>query len=109
MSWATLGQAEAFTGKSDITQEQLDAASVIVELYADVEETQPEESILDRDRRYLAMANAFQAVWQRSKPGLLEYRESHKDSSADDVRTTSTSESYSILAPLAARRLQIFV
>lgn len=105
MSWATPEQALAFTGK-EVTQPELDPASAMIDLYAGVSEDQPELSILAADRRWLAMACSYQAVWMRSKPGLLEYRESHTDSSADGVRTARSSDSDIMLAPLAARALR---
>jgi hypothetical protein len=105
MSWATPEQALAFTGL-EVTQAELDPASAMIDLYAGVSEDQPAPSILDRDRRWLAMACAYQAVWMRSKPGLLEYRESHQDTSADGVRTSRRSDSDIMLAPLAARALR---
>lgn len=105
MSWATPEQALAFTGK-EITQAQLDVASPIIDLYSGADEDQEDNTILARDRRYLAMACSYQALWMRGKPGLLEYRESHTDSSADGVRTARSSDADIMLAPLASRALR---
>lgn len=103
MSWVTPEKALVYTGKA-LTTEQLDAASSIITIYAGVTEDQPEESISARDRTWLAMATAYQAAW--TKPGLLEYRESHTSTSADGVQVSRESDSQIMLAPLASRALR---
>lgn len=105
MAWATVEQALSYTGKS-VDLEELAAASGIITIYAGATEDQPEPSITAIDRRWLAMATAFQAVWMRGKPGVLEHRESHTSSSADGVSVQRAADAQIILAPLAARTLK---
>jgi hypothetical protein len=104
-SWATVGQALGFTNLV-VTETELLMASSVITLYAGVTTDQEENTILPRDRYWLAMATSYQAVWMRSKPGLLEFRESHTDMSADGVRTAREAPSDVMLAPLAARTLR---
>jgi hypothetical protein len=104
-SWATAAQALGFTNLV-VTETELLVASSVITLYAGVTTDQEENTILARDRYWLAMAASYQAVWMRGKPGLLEYRESHTDMSADGVRTAREAPSDIMLAPLAARALR---
>lgn len=103
--WVAPDRAKVYTGK-EYTQEELDVASWFLVPYAGVTPDQPEDSILPRDRTWLGMAAAYQAVWMRGKPGLLEHRESHKSTSADGTSVQRTSDSDIMLAPLAARCLR---
>lgn len=104
-SWATADQALGFTGIT-VTAQQLLVASSLITLYSEADFAQEANTILTRDRYWLAMATSYQAVWMPSKPGLLQLRESHKDTSADGVRTSRQSDSDIMLAPLAARALR---
>ena len=104
-SWATVEQALGFTGLTT-TPEALLVASSIVTLYSEADFAQAANTILARDRYWLAMATSYQAVWMPMKPGLLQLRESHTDTSADGVRTSRRSDSDIMLAPLAARALR---
>jgi hypothetical protein len=105
MSWATPDQALLWTGQA-VTEEELAPASAIVTVYAGREEEEPADAISTRDRRWLGMATAFQAVWMRAKPGVLEHRESHTSSSADGVSVSRESDSQVMLAPMASRCLR---
>lgn len=106
MSWATIQETVGYTGET-VDQADLDIASFLITLYAGVFEDQPENSILANDRRWIKMATAYQAIWMRPKRlTLLQYRESHKDTSADGVRTSRTTDADIMLAPLAARALR---
>ncbi len=104
-SWATVDQALGFTGLT-VTAAQLLVASSIITLYSEADFAQETNTILARDRYWLAMATSYQAVWMPMKPGLLQLRESHTDTSADGVRTSRKSDSDIMLAPLAARALR---
>src|SRR6188474_204700 len=103
MAWTTPAQAQVWTGKT-LDQDALEAASAIIAIYAGRVEEEPEEAITKVDRRWLAMATAYQAAWV--KPGLIEHRESHTSTSADGVQTARESDSQIMLAPLASRCLR---
>lgn len=105
MSWSTPAQALSWTGE-ELDQVDLDRAAGVVELYAGVVQEQPEASISAVDRRWLAQAEAYQAVWMRGKPGYLTQRESHTSTSADGVSVQRAADSQNMLAPLAARTLK---
>lgn len=105
MSWSTPAQALSWTGEA-VEQAELDRACAVVELYAGVIVEQPEASINAVDRRWLAQAEAYQAVWMRGKPGFLVQRETHTSSSADGVSVQRAAPSDAMLAPLAARTLK---
>lgn len=105
MSWSTPTQALNWTGET-VTQPELDRAAGVIELYAGVVLEQPEASISAVDRRWLAQAEAYQAVWMRGKPGYLTQRESHTSTSADGVSVQRQADSQAMLAPLAARTLK---
>lgn len=105
MSWSTPTRALNWTGET-VTQPELDRAAGVIELYAGVVLEQPEASISPVDRRWLAQAEAYQAVWMRGKPGYLTQRESHTSTSADGVSVQRQADSQAMLAPLAARTLK---
>lgn len=105
MTWSTVAQALTWTGKT-LTEEDLAVAGGIIDIHAGVSADMPEDSILPRDRRWLAMAEAYQAAWMAPKPGLLDHRESHTSTSADGVSVQRESPSDVYLAPLAARVLK---
>lgn len=105
MAWTTPDKALVWTGE-DVTPEELERASGVIELYAGRLQEEPAEAITVVDRRWLAQATAYQAVWMRGKPGLMTQRESHTSSSADGVAVTRESDSQIMLAPLASRCLR---
>lgn len=105
MAWVTPEKALTYTGK-EMTPEELDLASFVLTPYAGRTEDEPLEAITPRDRTWLGMATAFQALWMRGKSGLLEYRESHTSSSADGVSTQREADSQIMLAPMASRCLR---
>lgn len=105
MSWSTIAQALSWTGE-EVGQEELDRAAGVIELYAGAVQEQPADSISAVDRRWLAQAESYQAVWMRGKPGFLTARESHTSTSADGVSVQRAADSQNMLAPLAARCLR---
>lgn len=105
MAWATGDQTRNWT-TADPTGPELERASAVIDIYAGVTEDQPEDSISAVDRRWLAMACAFQVAWQKNRPGYDTERESHTDTSADGVRVGRAADSQIMLAPLAARCLK---
>lgn len=105
MSWVTPEKALVYTGL-EVTQAELDLASAVVELYSGRLLEEPTAAITPLDRRWLAQATAYQAVWMRGKPGLLTHRESHTSTSADGVNVQRESDSQIMLAPLASRCLR---
>lgn len=105
MAWTTVEKTLEWTGE-DVTAEELERASAVVELYSGRVQEEPTEAITPVDRRWLAQATAYQAVWMRGKPGLMTQRESHTSSSADGVAVTREADSQLMLAPLASRCLR---
>lgn len=105
MTWATVADVLAYTGK-EVSEEDVTMASGVIDLYAGTDPEQPEDSIAGRDRRWLKMATAYQTPWQMKKPGYFEHRESHESASADSVSRKVRSDSEITLAPLAARALR---
>lgn len=103
--WVTPEEALLYTG-STLMEAELAPASNMVSVYAGVTTDLPSDSITKRDRRWLGMATAFQAVWLKSKPGVLAYRESHRSTAADGTAVTREADSQIMLAPMAARVLK---
>lgn len=105
MAWVTPEKALVYTGQ-EMELGELALASFVITPYVGRTEDEPVEAITPRDRTWIGMAAAFQALWMRGKPGLLEYRESHTSSSADGVSTQRAAESQIMLAPMASRCLR---
>jgi hypothetical protein len=100
-----VSQALTYTGQT-LTEPELALASGMITTYSGVTEDQPADSISARDRVWLAMASAYQAVWMKGKPGVLTQRESHTVSSSDGVSVTREADAQVMLAPMASRCLR---
>lgn len=105
MAWATTGEVLTQTGVT-VSEAELAVASAVIDTYTGVDEDMPSDAISPRDRRVLRRATAWQAVWQRAKPGFLSDRETAADVSADGVDVRRESASDIVLAPLASREIK---
>jgi hypothetical protein len=113
-TWCSVTQAQAITGELP-SDTDLAVASSIIEMVAGVfadavEETAPEagdavaQYIADRDLRWLRMACAWQSVWVKAHPDLME-RDLTSTESADGQSAAWLADGQ-ILAPLAKRALR---
>lgn len=105
MTWATQIEVKTQTGM-DVTEPTLALASAIISTYTGADEEVPEDAITARDRRLLARATGWQAIWLMSKPGLTTERESNQSTSADGTSIQRGAQSDVMLAPLAAREIK---
>jgi len=69
MSWGTPEEARIATGE-EITQDQLNMASSVLEIYVGVVDT-ASAKLSGRDRRLLMKAEAYQAAWMSAQVDLF--------------------------------------
>ncbi|WP_344951433.1 hypothetical protein [Actinomadura miaoliensis] len=98
MTWATPAEAKNITGQ-EITQEQLDAANAVIEIYVGVTET-ARHQLRPRDLRLLKKGEAFQAAWQAEQ---VDYtgRSDIDEVDHDGLRYSKADPDTFTLAPLA--------
>lgn len=115
-NWATIADVQLYT-KIASSQEDVDSAQFMIELFADVEYndtmdasgnvlvTETGKAVIgSRDLRYLKMAVAYQAGWMTDHPDLF----THVDIGSmnqDGIFFVYKNENASLLAPMARRAL----
>jgi hypothetical protein len=102
MAWATIEEAQQYTGIS-VGQDNIEAAQGIIEMFADVTELS-NEKISTKNLRLLKMAVAYQAAWMSDHPDLF----THVDISTmlqDGIQFTNAHANSGVLAPLAKRAI----
>lgn len=102
MTWATAVEASDWTGKQ-ITDEQLVAAHVVIEIYSNVT-TDASPVLKPRDRRLLAYAEAYQAAWMAEQVDYTS-RTDVDQVSQDGVQYTKGNPDAFTLAPMAKQSL----
>lgn len=101
-AWATISETQAYTGIS-VSQDNLDAAQFMVELFADVVYGQT-ASISTKNTRLLKMSVAYQAAWMTDHPDLF----THVDVSSinqDGIFYVQKHDNAYLLAPMARRAI----
>lgn len=102
LTWATVAEVAAITGKT-VTTEALALASSVVSTFSGADVEAPADSITNVDRRHLRRATAWQAVFM--KPGLTTERENAASITSDTQAIVREDRADVILAPLARREL----
>lgn len=107
MPWTTTDQVLNMTGKT-VDEVAVRVASSMIDTKAGVSEDLPEDAISPRDRAVLGRAAAWQAVWIASKleTGLLDQRESTRQTSAAGVSDRRDTDAAILYAPLALLELR---
>lgn len=105
MTWATLDDLSGINVGVAVTQEHLDMAQEVVELFAGTtEDASDAGNISSRNLRHLRTAVKYQAIWLSHHPEVLTALD--VDSvSADGVSTTYAHIDARLLAPLAHRAI----
>lgn len=103
MTWATIEQVKAITGRV-VTDEALAMASSTIDIYCNRTEA-ASGSMGRRDLEWLKRATAYQAIWQPVQAG---YDERHAVGRIvqDGVEVDWQSQAQQDLAPLAIRSLK---
>lgn len=104
MPWATTAETLAYT-RITVTDEELDSAQAMVELFADVTEASSDAgNISPKNLRLLKLAVAYQAAWMTSQPDLFT-RSDVGLMTQDGISFTSPHANSGILAPMARRAI----
>lgn len=105
MAWTTAEKVAQWTGVEGISAETIALASAMIDTFTGADEDAPEDAISVRDRRHLAKATAWQAVWVAGKPGLITQRENASSTTSDTQSIVREDRADIMLAPLARREL----
>lgn len=103
MSWASVAEVEAVTGKT-FTEETVALASAMIDTFSGADEDLPEDAISAVDRRHLRRATAWQCFFA-VKPGLVEERENASSITSDTQNIQREDRADVFLHPLARREL----
>lgn len=104
MAWATTAETLSYTGIA-VSQDNIDAAQVMIEVFADVTEASSDAgNISPKNLRLLKLAVAYQAAWMTSQPDLYT-RSDVGLMTQDGISFTSPHANSGILAPMARRAL----
>lgn len=101
-AWATINETLAYTGIS-VSQENLDSAQFMIELFADVVYGQTDK-ISPKNLRLLKMSVAYQAAWMTDHADLF----THTDISSinqDGIFYVQKHDNAYLLAPMARRAI----
>jgi hypothetical protein len=104
-TWCTPEQVEQWTGVSGITSATVALASSMIDTYTGAAIEAPLDAITTKDRKHLAKATAWQAVWVAGKPGLISQRENANSVSSDTQSITREDRADIMLAPMARREI----
>jgi hypothetical protein len=105
MTWVTAEQAELYTGVAGLTAPTLTVASSMIDTFTGADEEAPADAISVLDRKHLAKATAWQAVWIANKPGLVTERENAQSITSDTQAITREDRADAMLAPMARREI----
>jgi hypothetical protein len=108
-AWATISETLAYT-RINVEQEDIDAAQVMIELFADVvyEQTYDESGtalIGAKNLRLLRMAVAYQAAWMTQHPDLFTHTDI-QSINQDGIFYVHSHENSYLIAPMARRALK---
>lgn len=102
-SWATPSETLAYT-RISVSQDNLDAAQFMIELFADVVYGQT-ANISTKNLRLLKMAVAYQAAWMTEHPDLFTHTDI-QSINQDGIFYVHQHENSYLLAPMARRALK---
>jgi len=104
MAWATTAETLSYTGIA-VGQDNIDAAQVMIEIFADVTEASSDAgNISPKNLRLLKLAVAYQAAWMTSQPDLFT-RTDVGLMTQDGISFTSPHANSGVLAPMAKRAI----
>jgi hypothetical protein len=108
-AWATIGETLTYTGIS-VSQDNLDAAQAMIELFADVIYNQTVDAsggalIGAKNLRLLKMATAYQAAWITDHPDLFTHTDI-QSINQDGIFYVHQHENSYVLAPMARRAMK---
>lgn len=104
MTWATTSDTLSYTGIT-VSQDTLDSAQAMVELFADVTEASSDDGLIStKNLRLLRLAVAYQAAWMTNQPDLFT-RSDVGLMTQDGISFTSPHANSGILAPMAKRAI----
>jgi hypothetical protein len=103
MAWVTPEEALSITPGIAVSQEGIDAAQILIEIFADTTEEASDAGLISsKNLRLLKLAVAFQAAWMTAHPD--QYTGSDFDTfQSDGLSVTYKNENSNILAPMARR------
>ena len=104
MAWTTATNVTNLTGVT-VSDETVALASAMIDTFTGADEELPEDAISLLDRRRLAKATAWQAIWIAGKPGLITERETADSVSSDTQSINRPDNASAVLAPLARREI----
>lgn len=102
-SWATPSETLAYT-RISVSQDNLDAAQFMIELFADVTYGQT-ANISTKNLRLLKMAVAYQAAWMTEHPDLFTHTDI-QSINQDGIFYVHQHENSYLLAPMARRAIK---
>lgn len=102
MAWATIANVATYTGVT-VTQDDVDRAQALIELFADTTETASDAGLISpRNLRLLTMAVSYQAGWASEHPDV--YTSTDVTSYSQDGASAQQAHANAhLLAPLAKR------
>ncbi len=101
-TWASISETLAYT-RISVSQEGLDAAQFMVELFADVVYDQS-ANISTKNLRLLKMAVAYQAAWMVDHPDLFTHTDI-QSINQDGIFYVQQHQNAYLLAPMARRAI----
>ena len=104
-TWCTPEQVEQWTGVGNISAATVALASSMIDTFTGAAPEAPADAISTKDRKHLAKATAWQAVWVAGKPGLISQRENANSISSDTQTITREDRADIMLAPMARREI----
>jgi hypothetical protein len=103
MAWVTPEEALGITPGVAVSQELIDAAQIIVEIFADTTEEASDNGLISSTNlRYLKYAVAYQAAWMTAHPDAFTGSD-FESFQSDGLQATRGSENDNLLAPMAKR------
>lgn len=102
-SWATPSETLAYT-RISVSQDNLDAAQFMIELFADVVYEQT-ANLSTKNLRLLKMAVAYQAAWMTEHPDLFTHTDI-QSINQDGIFYVHQHENSYLLAPMARRAIK---
>lgn len=108
-AWATIGETLTYT-RISVSQDNLDAAQAMIELFADVIYDQTVDGtgaalIGAKNLRLLKMATAYQAAWMTEHPDLFTHTDI-QSINQDGIFYVHQHENSYLIAPMARRAIK---
>lgn len=103
MSWVTPEEAIVITPSIAVSQSNIDAAQILIEIFSDTTEEASDAGLISsKNLRLLKYAVAYQAAWMTSHPDQFTNAD-FETFQTDGLSVTPLHENSMILAPMARR------